>query len=164
MCYHDQQFRQHKTFPFIIFGIIQCRQALMAACIQTSASAFKKDAHLFHTSLIASLTWAMKWKDTHKQDNEPAIHSLKNHIQVVSACVQGSDQSHTQLCSQIWSTAICEQPPSLWVTINPCDLHDPIVQVSICNEIKGIGNSEQSRTDLGWRADQLLHFLSPCWS
>lgn len=56
MHYHNWQFQQHETFLFIVFGIIQCKQALMSACIQTSASAFEKDAHLFHTLLIASLT------------------------------------------------------------------------------------------------------------
>ncbi|KAJ3912169.1 hypothetical protein F5877DRAFT_93634 [Lentinula edodes] len=30
---------------------------------------------------------------------------------------------------QLWSTTIYLTPPSLWITINPCDLHDPIAQV-----------------------------------
>ncbi|KAF8958657.1 hypothetical protein BDZ97DRAFT_1668217, partial [Flammula alnicola] len=34
-----------------------------------------------------------------------------------------------QLRSQIWSTCIMKNPPSLRITINLTDLHDPIVQV-----------------------------------
>jgi hypothetical protein len=41
----------------------------------------------------------------------------------------GSDQSRYQLRSKLWSTSIMLNPPSLWITINPCDLHDPIAQV-----------------------------------
>jgi hypothetical protein len=41
----------------------------------------------------------------------------------------GSDTSRASYRSQIWSTMLYKNPPSLWVTINPNDLHDPIVQV-----------------------------------
>src|ERR1700722_1536318 len=41
----------------------------------------------------------------------------------------GSDQSHYQLRSQIWSTTVYQSPPSLWITINPSNLHDPITQI-----------------------------------
>ena len=46
-----------------------------------------------------------------------------------------SDQAQYQLCSQIWSTSIYLNLPSLWITINPCDLHDPIAQVFCSEEI-----------------------------
>ena len=41
----------------------------------------------------------------------------------------GSDQSCYQLRSQIWSTSIMLNPPTLWIMINPSDIHDPIAQV-----------------------------------
>jgi hypothetical protein len=44
-----------------------------------------------------------------------------------------SNQARFQLRSQIWSTSIYLNPPSLWITINPWDLHDPIAQV-FCGE------------------------------
>ena len=43
--------------------------------------------------------------------------------------MMGSDQSRYQLRSQIWSTSIMLNPPMLWITINPSDIHDPIAQV-----------------------------------
>ena len=43
--------------------------------------------------------------------------------------MQGSNQSRYQRRSQIWSTSIRKGPPSLWITVNPSDLHDPIAQV-----------------------------------
>ncbi|KAF8226911.1 hypothetical protein L208DRAFT_1299605, partial [Tricholoma matsutake] len=44
------------------------------------------------------------------------------------ASVIGTDKSHTQIQSQIWSTSVMRGPPLLWLTINPSDTHDPIAQ------------------------------------
>jgi hypothetical protein len=41
----------------------------------------------------------------------------------------GSDQSRQLYRGQIWGTCLLLGPPSLWITINPVDIHDPIVQV-----------------------------------
>lgn len=132
--YHDRCFRRHETFPFVVFGMMQRRQALMSARLQTTASAFDRDTRLIHQLSIGSLTRAIGREDNHQPDDDPAVRALKKHVRAVSSCVQGSDQSRAQLCTQIWSTAISKGPPSLWITINPCDLHDPIVQVSIGDE------------------------------
>ncbi|KAI6116438.1 hypothetical protein F5141DRAFT_988058, partial [Pisolithus sp. B1] len=61
--------------------------------------------------------------------SDPAIHLLCQHLYSTAGQVVGTDQSHYQLGSQIWATSIMYNPPSLWITINPCDLHDPIAQV-----------------------------------
>src|SRR5258708_6477075 len=41
----------------------------------------------------------------------------------------GTDQSWAITRSKIWSTTVQYGPPTLWITINPSDLHDPIAQV-----------------------------------
>ncbi|KAF8545972.1 hypothetical protein OG21DRAFT_1479734 [Imleria badia] len=107
-------------FPYGQGGLEGNRlRALMSAHIQTSISMFEKDAHLFRQLSTASLIRAARCKDAHQADEEASIQVLKKHTQAVSS----------RLHSQIWSTSICKDPPSLWVTINPCDLHDLIVQI-----------------------------------
>ena len=61
--------------------------------------------------------------------SDPAVCFLHQHIYATGGCVTGSDQLHNQLCSQIWVTSIILNPPSLWVMINPCKIHDPITQI-----------------------------------
>ena len=61
--------------------------------------------------------------------SNPAVHLLRSYIHATSSHVMGLDQSHIHLCSQIWSTSIYLGPPYLWITINPCHLHDPITQI-----------------------------------
>lgn len=36
---------------------------------------------------------------------------------------------------QVWGTCLMLRGPSLWLTINPCDLHDPIMQLFAGEEI-----------------------------
>ena len=60
---------------------------------------------------------------------DPAVQLLKSHVHATVGCVVGSDQSCFHLRSQIWSTSIYLGPAYLWITINLCDLHDPIAQI-----------------------------------
>ena len=73
MRYHDQRFRCHETFPFLIFGIMQRRQALISARIQTSISTFERDVHLFRQLSTASLIQAVKREDAHQGDDDASI-------------------------------------------------------------------------------------------
>ncbi|KZT08427.1 uncharacterized protein LAESUDRAFT_649329 [Laetiporus sulphureus 93-53] len=54
-----------------------------------------------------------------------AMRLLKKHIHAVGGWVMESDQACYQLRSKIWSTSIYLSPRTLWMTINPDDLHDP---------------------------------------
>jgi hypothetical protein len=54
---------------------------------------------------------------------------MKKHLIAMCGRVKGSDISCQQLCSKIWLTNLWMGPPSLWMTINPSNLHDPIAQV-----------------------------------
>ncbi|KAG1854870.1 hypothetical protein F4604DRAFT_1591033, partial [Suillus subluteus] len=51
------------------------------------------------------------------------------HILAVRANVIGTDESRINIRSYIWGMTIMKNPPSLWITINPTDTHDPIAQV-----------------------------------
>lgn len=90
---------------------------------------FEQDVNLLSTITVAKLQKAQQEEETHKPISDPAVRLLCRHIYATSGRVTGSDQSWSQLCSQIWSTCIMLNPPTLWITINPCDLHDPIAQV-----------------------------------
>ena len=54
-------------------------------------------------------------------------------LKVTAARVIGTNQSQASIQSKIWSLTINIRPPTLWLMINPSDLHDPIAQV-FCGE------------------------------
>ncbi|KAF8546297.1 hypothetical protein OG21DRAFT_1479690 [Imleria badia] len=138
--YHDWRFRRHDTFPFVVFGIMQRRQALTLA-------PFKRDAHLH--------------EDNHQADDNPAVRMLKKHIRAISSQVQGTNQSRVQLRSQIWATAIIKGPPLLWITINPCNLHDPVVQPSLFGSLLGPNKDLRARNVAcdPYTSAEFFHFL-----
>jgi hypothetical protein len=125
----DRRFRRHETFPFLAFGILQRRQALGSARIQMRQKTFEKDAQIMSSLTVDKLAKARKEEEFGLPISDPAVRLLKKHAYSGIGRVMGSDQSRYQLRSQIWSTVICKGPPSLWITINPSDIHDPIAQV-----------------------------------
>jgi len=82
--------------------------------------------------------------------SDPAVRVLRCNVYATVSQVNGSNQSHVQLRSQILSTCIMKNPASLWVTINPTDLHDPIAQVFAGEDI----NMDYFFTTLGPDQDQ----------
>lgn len=83
--------------------------------------------------------------------------------------VMGSDEACIQLRSQIWSTAIYMGPPTVWITINPLDLCDPIAQVFAGENIDldnflntmGPDSSQHAKNIAGnpFAAAKIFHFL-----
>ncbi|KIK19190.1 hypothetical protein PISMIDRAFT_85286, partial [Pisolithus microcarpus 441] len=146
--YHDRRFRKHETFPYVCFGILQRRQALGSA---------------------RKMQQAQEEEESHKPVSDPAIRLLRQHLYSTAGRVIGSDQSRYQLRSQIWSTSIMLNPPNVWLTLNPCDLHDPIAQVFAGEHIdmdkllSTIGPSKEARArnvaSDPYAAAKFFHFM-----
>ena len=127
--YHDRRFRIHETFPFVAFGIEQKRSALGSARIQMKRSTFQRDARLLSTINLSKLERSKEEENRGLPVSDPALKTLYRHLYATAGRVIGTDQNRYLLRSKIWSTTFALNPPSLWITINPCDLHDPIAQV-----------------------------------
>lgn len=127
--YFDRRFRKHETFPFVAFGISQRRNALGSARVQMRRRNFERDARVMAQITMEQLERAQKEEEQGLPISDPAVRLLKSHVHATIGRVVGSDQSRFQLRSQIWSTSIYLGPAYLWITINPCDLHDPIAQI-----------------------------------
>ncbi|KAJ7246450.1 hypothetical protein C8J57DRAFT_1438210 [Mycena rebaudengoi] len=105
--YHDRRFRRHETFPFVVFGILQRRQALMSARIQMCRKNFEKDAWIMATITKEKLQKACEEEAQKIPISDPAL-----------------DVSAAQI-----SRPLFLRPWNLWITINPTDIHDPIAQI-----------------------------------
>ena len=149
--YFDRRFRLHGTFPFLAFGISQRRQVLLAARLQMKRSDFERNVRLMSSITMADLQAAQLEEESNKPISNPAVQVMRKHILAMSSRVQGSDASRLHLRSQIWSTNIRLGPPSIWITINPSDIHDPIAQVfagekiDLDNFVSTMGPNKQKR-------------------
>ncbi|KAF9236933.1 hypothetical protein BU15DRAFT_88924 [Melanogaster broomeanus] len=159
--YHDRQFRTHETFSFVSFGILQCRQI--------HRKTFKANALILSTITIKTLRKVQAEEDRHVPISDPAIKLLCKHLYATGVHIMGSNQLRYQLRSQIWSTTIMMNPFTLWITINPCNLHDPIAQVFAGEDINmdalfeevGPSNEQQAKNIASdpYAAAKFFHFM-----
>lgn len=127
--YYDRRFATHHSFPFVVFGIEQKRQALKSARLQMQRRNFEADARTLSTITYHDMEKAQAEEDHGQRISDPRVHLLKKHMFATSSRVMGSDHMRAGYRSQIWSTSIFLNPPTLWTTWNFCDIHDPLVQV-----------------------------------
>ncbi|KIK77098.1 hypothetical protein PAXRUDRAFT_36834 [Paxillus rubicundulus Ve08.2h10] len=86
---------------------------------------FEHDALAISSLTVADLKEAVKEEAAHMPISNPHIKLLCKHV----FTSHGHFLSQASYCGQIWGTCLHLHGPSLWVTINPCNIHDPIVQI-----------------------------------
>ena len=133
--FHDRRFRKHHTFPFVAFSIQQKREALNSARIQMKHKDFEHDAVALGSLTVEDLKQAEEEEARQLIPSNPQVRLLKKHVFASSARVTGSDNCRTQYRGRIWGTCLYMGGPSLWITINPSDIHDPIAQFFVGEEI-----------------------------
>ena len=167
--YFDRRFRKHETFPFIVFGIAQWREALRSARIQMDRQTFEREARIISSITSQKLNEATVEEEKGLPISDRSVRLLKKHVHATASRIQGSDQSRYRLRSQIWSTSTILGPPSLWITINPSDLHNPIAQVfasediDMDNFVTTLGPDRAKRAkniaDDPYAASKFFHFM-----
>jgi hypothetical protein len=96
---------------------------------------FAADARILSTITVNDLKSAAKETDQNMRISNPAVRLLHQHVHATGGRIMGSDATRISLRSQIWATSICFNAASVWITVNPDDLHNPIAQVFIGEEI-----------------------------
>ncbi|KAF9504481.1 hypothetical protein BS47DRAFT_1308081 [Hydnum rufescens UP504] len=79
--------------------------------------------------MAADLQQAADKYETWQNVSNLSVGHLLKHLCGTASHVMGTDQSCSGVHSKVWSTTLVQGPPSLWITINPCDIHDPVAQV-----------------------------------
>jgi hypothetical protein len=133
--YYDRRFRKHETFPFFAFGILQRREALLSARLQMNRRNFDQDANILATVTREKLIQAQREEQQNVPITDPAVRLLRKSVRGALSRVTGSNEKRCQMRSQIWSTSVYLGPPSLWLTINPSDINNPIAQLFAGEEI-----------------------------
>ena len=127
--FHDRRFRRHESFSFIAFAILQRRQALNSARLQMQRHSFDRNAHIISTIRPKDLKKAEEEEVHGRPISNVAVKTLFSQIRATAARVLGSDATRYRNRNKMWSTTTALNPPSLWVTINFNDLHDPVAQI-----------------------------------
>ncbi|CAF4949850.1 unnamed protein product [Rotaria socialis] len=93
----------------------------------TSRPYFQQSAHLLETLSSEDVATALLniSKASYSKVSDERINTLMKHIEVVGGHVMGSAHSRSALRTKIHSLCFNLGLPSLFVTINPADIHSP---------------------------------------
>ena len=127
--YHDRCFANHHTFAFVLFAMFQKREAMRSARLQMKRKDFKWDTLAVASVTLADLKKAEQQEGRKEPITNSRVRTLRRHVVAANGRVTGSDNARAQYRGMIWGTCLFLGGPTVWITINPADVHDPIAQV-----------------------------------
>jgi Helitron helicase-like domain at N-terminus len=128
LSFADRRFEEHHSFMFVVFNILQRRMSCFHAHLMTSRPYFQHSAQLLESLSSEDVATALMniSKAPYSKTTDEKINTLMKHIKVVGGHVMGSAHSRTTLRTKIHSLCFNIGLPSLFVTINPADIHSPV--------------------------------------
>ncbi|CAF4230958.1 unnamed protein product, partial [Adineta steineri] len=121
LAYDDQRFEKHHSFLFVLFNIMQRRQACWNATLMASRPYFQDAASDLQTLTSKEIEAALITinKKTFSSVDNPRINMLMRQIKTVGGNVMGSAYSRAALRNQIHGLIFNQGLPSIFMTINP---------------------------------------------
>jgi hypothetical protein len=152
MRYADGRFRKDKHFFFDLFGIQQKREVSRSARLTVRRKNWNHISSELGLITDSDIQQAIEEESAKKPVSNVALSNFLRAATITRASVVGSDASRFRFRSQIWGTSIVLGNPSLFLTINLSDHHDPIAQFLAGEDIdldkfcSALGPSQEERS------------------
>lgn len=129
LTYADHRFEKHHSFMFVLFNMMQRQQACWNASLIASRPYFRDVAVDLQTLTSKEIETALIQisKKSFSTINNSRINSLLKQIKTVGGNVMGSACSRATLRTKIHALIFNQGLPSIFMTINPADIHSRIV-------------------------------------
>ncbi|CAF3219894.1 unnamed protein product [Rotaria sp. Silwood2] len=126
--YSDHRFEKHHSFIFVLFNMMQRQQACYNASLMASRPYFRSIASDLETLTSKEIEIALNniSKDKFSCVTDSRIKMLMNQIRTVGGHVMGSTYSRSNLRTQIHALIYSQGLPSIFITINPADIHSRV--------------------------------------
>jgi hypothetical protein len=124
----DRRFEENESFIFVVFNMLQRRTACFHAQLMTTRPYFKESAHKLQTLNCDDVAKALVniSKQAYSSVDDQRINLLMKHIKAVGGRVMGSAHCRSSLRTKIHALCFHLGLPSLFITINPADIHSPV--------------------------------------
>ncbi|CAF1608295.1 unnamed protein product, partial [Adineta ricciae] len=124
----NRRFQKNDSFIFIVFNILQSRTVCFHAQLMTTRPYFQQSAHKLETLTSNDVATALAniSKQSNSSVDDPRVNVLMKHIKAVGGRVMGSCHSRSALRTKIHALCFYLGLPSLFVIINPADIHSPV--------------------------------------
>ncbi|KAG8935210.1 hypothetical protein FRC01_005466 [Tulasnella sp. 417] len=131
--YPDRRFRKNPAFIAQVFGVLHKRQVCSSASIQVRRPAYEQCEETISKLTVPEIQRIFS-KGPSSESITPAMAMLKKQIYATSARVMGSNASRKSIRRRIYGLMAFLSPPTVWCTINLCDIDDPVAQVFVGDE------------------------------
>ena len=130
----DDRFQTHHAFQFIAFNILQRREVLRGTHSRVQRRDFDTVARRFNgvtTDEIEAVSERMSKNEftTAYTEGERITLQLMKEVNNINTRVAGTSASHIAMRNEIRGLMIAHGMPSLFLTINPADVYNPLVQL-----------------------------------
>lgn len=128
LAYEDRRFEENDSFLFVVFNMLQRRTACFHAQLMTSRPYFQRSAEKIETLSCDDIATALAniSKQSYSSIVDQRINSLMKHIKAIGGRVMGSAHSRSALRTKIHALCFYLGLPSIFVTVNPADMHSPV--------------------------------------
>lgn len=130
LSYHDKRFEIHHSFIFVVFNMLQRRNACYNARLMMNQPYSQSYAEQISKVKSVDVQQALKIisqknKNTSFQMN-PDVNRLVKQVKAVGGNVQGSVQARSKLRVNLHSLIYSKGLPHIFLTINPADTCNPV--------------------------------------
>jgi hypothetical protein len=150
---NENRFARHPTFLYLIYDVIQRRQAALGNFIMVKQKKnWQSVQAAISTLTFDRLTAAAKSVLETGSHNDPTIRRLEGLIQTIASQVPQSFGRMRNMRSHMRALFVCLGMPAFWLTINPADLKNPLVLI--------LAGVDLSCNDLTAEAQRIRHITA----
>ncbi len=129
LSYYDKRFERHSSFIYVVFNILQRRNACYKAKLMMKQPYAYNYAELISKIQSKDVEEALKLITNKRK--EPVeisenVRRLVKQIKTVAGIIPGSAQSRSLLRNNIHAMIYCKGLPSIFITMNPADTKSPV--------------------------------------
>ncbi|CAF3822952.1 unnamed protein product [Rotaria sp. Silwood1] len=128
LSYNDHRFETNHSFIFVVFNLLQRRDACFHAQLIATKPYFQASADeiLSLNSKDIETVLDNNFKRIYNSESSNALDKLLQHIKTIGGRVMGSAYSRTALRTRIHALIYNQGLPSIFLTLNPADIHSPV--------------------------------------
>ncbi|CAF1381950.1 unnamed protein product [Rotaria sordida] len=125
LSYNDRRFEMNHSFIFVVFSLLQRRDACFHAQLIATKLYFRVSADEIQSSKSKDIEMALDniSKKTYSSESSNALNKLLHHIKTIGGRVKGSVYSRTVLRTRIHALIYNQGLPSIFLTLNLADIH-----------------------------------------
>ncbi|KAJ3571837.1 hypothetical protein NP233_g3490 [Leucocoprinus birnbaumii] len=135
LMYEDGRFCKDYYFSPMVFGVIRKRQVAHATSIEMSRTDYSRNLNIIVQLTPEDFTIASNEEAQSEAFSNPAMRALRQSMTTAARKVVYTDASIKHVRSIVWGTVTECGPPMIWFTLNPSDLHNPVAQVFVGQDI-----------------------------